>query len=677
VTIGSLVATGAVALQAGERGTDQAVEERLNSVRTTRTLQLARYLERTQAQVAALASTDQAATAVARFASAYRQLEGDGRLADADEEVLERFYTGTYLPELARISGNELGLDAALPQTRAGAYLQRYYVAEPSTVTPDLKDDAGDGSQWSEAHADIHPALREITDQLGYGDLYLIEPEQLAIVYSTRKAPDFATRLDLGPYSGSALAAVVTEVLRDPQVGGAVVTDLRSYPPAENHAEQFFASAIHSGTELVGVLAARGPVDRIDQIMTGDGDWRGEGLGDSGEAYAVGPDRRMRSISRAFVADGQAYVRDAAAAGTLDTEQRQLIEVSGTTALAQAIPLSSVSAGAVPVSATSYHGTQVLSTSQALDVPGLDWVVVTEIGRDEVFAARQDYRQQLMIGVALLVIAVTFFAVVWANHTVGPLRMLSAAVDRLRGDASWMSDATIDVPARSPREFSALGERVTTMARSLHAGEEKVRAATQQRLELLRSLLPPQIAHRVEAGDRAVIDQAPAASVVVLILSGLGELARSSRTDGHRELVDQEIGALDTLAAQHGLERVKLAGDAYFAACGLDRLYLDHPVRALTFAVEARNAVHAVAAEAAVNLDLAAGVANGPVMVGLAGASRLMYDIWGETVSTAQYLARTARPGQVLVTGTVAEVHLPADLVATPVSESVWEVSSP
>jgi class 3 adenylate cyclase len=78
-----------------------------------------------------------------------------------------------------------------------------------------------------------------------------------------------------------------------------------------------------------------------------------------------------------------------------------------------------------------------------------------------------------------------------------------------------------------------------------------------------------------------------------------------------------------------------------------------------------------------VNLDLAAGVANGPVMVGLAGASRLMYDVWGETVSTAQYLARTARPGQVLVTGTVAEVHLPADLVATPVSESVWEVSSP
>lgn len=414
--------------------------------------------------------------------------------------------------------------------------------------------------------------------------------------------------------------------------------------------------------------------------MTGDGEWAGEGLGETGEAFVVGSDRRMRSVSRAFRQDEAAYLDAATAAGTIDDEQRQLMAATGTTALVQEVPRSSITAGADPVAATSYRGTEVFTTADELVVAGLAWVVVTEIDRDELFAPREDYRRWLMVGIAVLVIAVTFFAVVWAGRTMRPVRALSVAVRRLCSGEP--GGAAAPAPDRSPREFATLADRVTTMAQSLQAGEQQVRTAVAQRLELLRSLLPPQVAHRVGSGDRSVLDQAPTATVTVLILSGLGELARSS-AGGHRQLIGREVDALDALAAQHGLEPVKLTGDAYFAACGLSRLYLDHTVRALTFAVEARDAIRSVGTDAsagldlAASLDLAAGVACGPMTVGLAGASRLLYDLWGETVSTAHYLARTARPGQVLVTGAVAGVRLPADLVVTPVSESIWEVNPP
>jgi class 3 adenylate cyclase len=672
VTIGSLLATGVVALRAGERSTDEVIRDRLGSVRANRVDELASYLRRAQTQTAALAASATVTTAVGQFTSAYRELAADGRLAAPDQEILRSFYVDDFLPELSRVPGSDLRLSTALPGTGAAAYLQRFYVADPPPgESGQAVDDAGDGSEWSEVHAALHPALRDIADQLGYGDLYLVEPEQKAIVYSVHKAPDFATRLDLGPYSGSTLAAAVTDVVRDPEPGTVKVADLAPYPPVGYRPEAFFASPVRSGDELVGVLAVRVPADRIDRIMTGGGDWAGEGLGETGEAFVVGTDRRTRSVSRAFLEDEAAYLDAVQAAGTIDGEQRQRIVATGTTALVQQIPRGSSAVGGEPAGVTSYLGVEVLSTAEAVGVAGLDWVVVTEITRDELFAPRADYRRRLMLGVAVLVIAVTFVAVVWAGRTMRPVRVLSTAVRRLRGGSGG---AAVEVPSRSPREFATLAGRVTTMATSLRDAEDRVRAATAQRLEMLRSLLPPQVAHRVEIGDRAVLEQAPAATVAVLVLSGLGELARSSRSGGHRELIGRQVDALDALAAQHGLEPVKLTGDAYFAACGLSRPYLDHAVRALNFAVEARDVIRSVGADAPAGLDLAAGVASGPVTVGLAGASRLLYDLWGETVGTAHYLARTARPGQVLTTGDVAAVRLPADLVATPVSESVWEV---
>jgi class 3 adenylate cyclase len=682
VTVGSLVATGAVALRAGERGSDEVVRDRLGSVRAIRAIQLSGYLDRIQVQTAALAGSEMLAMALQRFTTAYRALDGTA-LGEAGEEALARFYTDDFLPELAQVPSADVGLGAVLPATDAAAYLQRFYVAEPVPAGDrDELDDAGDGSEWSKAHAELHPALREIADQLGFGDLYLIDPEQAAIVYSVRKATDFATRLDLGPYSGTSLAGVVAEVISAPEPGAVRITDLTAYPPTLDRAQAFLASPVYAGTELVGVLAARVPVERIDQIMTGGGDWTGEGLGTTGEAFVVGPDQRMRSVSREFLEDETGYLAAARDAGTIDAAQGERIAATGNTALVQEVPRTSIAAGTEPSGVTSYLGVPVLATSEPVDVPGLGWTVVMEVSRAEVYAPREDYRRALMVAVAVLVIAVTFFAVLWAGRTIRPVRNLSAAVRRLRGSTDDTgTTTTVDVPPGSPPEFTTLAGRVTTMARSLRAGEQRVRDATGQRLDLLRSLLPPQVAERVERGDRAVVDQIPAATVAVLILSGLGDLARSGAAGGgHRELIGQEIDALDTLAAQHGLEPVKLTGDAYFAACGLGRLYLDHLIRALTFAVEARDAVRSLGTGAGPGLDLAVGVATGPVTVGLAGASRLLYDLWGETVSTAHYLARTARPGQVLVTAAVAGVKLPADLAtrrvseATRESESVWEV---
>jgi class 3 adenylate cyclase len=126
--------------------------------------------------------------------------------------------------------------------------------------------------------------------------------------------------------------------------------------------------------------------------------------------------------------------------------------------------------------------------------------------------------------------------------------------------------------------------------------------------------------------------------------------------------LDVAVGTLDALAEKHGLERVKLVGDTYFAVCGVNHPYLDHAPRGVAFAVEARDAFADLQADGGSHLELASGIHSGPVTAGLSGSTRLVYDLWGQTVSTAHYLARAARPGEIIISEET-QVRLPPNVI--------------
>ena len=126
-----------------------------------------------------------------------------------------------------------------------------------------------------------------------------------------------------------------------------------------------------------------------------------------------------------------------------------------------------------------------------------------------------------------------------------------------------------------------------------------------------------------------------------------------------------------------GLERVKVLGDAYFAVCGHDRPLIDHAPRATAFAVDAQNAVRDLGSATTDGLDTAIGIHTGSVTVGTTGGERVLYDVWGATVSSAHTLARRARPEQILASDDTA-VMLPQTVQLDPFGngdEPIWMVS--
>ena len=132
-----------------------------------------------------------------------------------------------------------------------------------------------------------------------------------------------------------------------------------------------------------------------------------------------------------------------------------------------------------------------------------------------------------------------------------------------------------------------------------------------------------------------------------------------------QELLDALIYEVDAAALHHGLERVKLIGDAYFAGCGLSQPYLDHVPRSVAFALDVVNIVNEINLRYKTRLRPAVGIHSGPVTVGLTGSMRLVYDLWGEAVRCAHFLARQADAGEILVTDEVRTLLPPDVAVAT------------
>ncbi len=664
VTIASLVVTSILSLTYGEDLANKLSEEQLSARTAVKADEVSRYIAAMRRQTGAIAASDGTAAALTQFTAAYRELEGLERSDVAESaDLVEDFYRDRFAPALQQASGVTVGWRSLVPTTDAATYLQRYYIADVEEGSEGLIDDAGDGSAWSEVHREFHFRAYEIAQRLGAADLYLIEPERGTIVYSASKRPDFATSLDFGPYGGTTLATVMRAVRESPERGVVTLIDMAAYAPDLASPMMFMASPVFAEERLVGIVVLKLSGETIDAIMTSEGNWADEGYGETGEVFLTGEDGRMRSIARPFVEDSAGFLSDLESAGTASQTELDALAGVGTTAIyLKASDTSELMAAAasedLTKTGTDYLLRPVLSAVDQLDTGEFTWFVVAQVERDEVAGPIADFRQALLIAVAVFVVGITFATVAWARNVFRPVRSIS---ERLR---VAQSDEPIPEPEGmegAPKDFVDLSDNIGEMLAALRTRQSDLERASQERIDTVRSLLPPAIAERVESGDRDVIDNIQQAGIVVIVIEGLGDFVRMRETAHSQELLEELIGEIDGAAVHHGLERVKLVGGTYYAGCGLSQPYLDHVPRSVSFTLDVRDIVQEFNSRHGVLLQAGAGIHTGPVTVGLTGSTKLVYDLWGETVRVAHFLGHRARPGEILITNDVRRL-LPPDI---------------
>jgi class 3 adenylate cyclase len=649
----SFVALAVATVVGVDSGSDlgrQIYRDRLRALDASGAFDVAAELAGTRAATLALASSPQAVDALGRFDRAFEDLQAS---VDTD-------------PERAGVN---------VPSEPAAVELQRNYPPATATSGGAGVDDAGDGSAWSRVHREFHPAYRRAVEELGLVDLYLIEADSSRIVYSVNKQFDLGTSLTVGPFSGSVLANTVDQAIGG-SPGGTVVSDLSFYAADPDRVIGVMAQAVLDGTRLVGVLAVTYDAGDLTEILTVDQSWDEAGYPDTADLYLVSADGTLRSDPRSFLEDPAGFLDASESAGSISGRQRSAIERTGTAVLTQPAVGATVIAGMSGDDGveerTSMMGTQVISTITPIAVDGLDWYVVAEMERWAAEAGLREFREVLVVGTALFVVVIAFFAVSWASRIMRPVRIVS---ERL--GSTGLEPGALVIPERSPVELQQLAASFESMSSTLEREHRKLAEAREQRLELMRQMLPRTIADRVARGDLEGTDEVPHASVVVLVVLGLGELVRVGSAGSNRDLVDRLHSELDGLAEQHGLDRVKVVGDTYFAACGHDRPLIDHASRAVAFATDARDAVRSLGQESGAALDVAVGIHTGPVTVGMTGGARLVYDVWGETVTTAHHLARRGRRGDVLISERTQRMlpdHIPSERASDVLEAPVWSV---
>jgi len=167
---------------------------------------------------------------------------------------------------------------------------------------------------------------------------------------------------------------------------------------------------------------------------------------------------------------------------------------------------------------------------------------------------------------------------------------------------------------------------------------------------LLLNVLPETIVERLDAGERLIADRYDDVAVVFSDFVGFTEISARLEVG---ELVSSLNGlftAFDAACEELGVEKIKTIGDAYLAAAGLPGTRSDHVVAAADLALAMRAAVR----DAGDPWHVRIGLHRGPVVAGVIGSSKFVYDLWGDAVNVASRLETTAPTDQIQISETVA-----------------------
>jgi adenylate cyclase len=194
------------------------------------------------------------------------------------------------------------------------------------------------------------------------------------------------------------------------------------------------------------------------------------------------------------------------------------------------------------------------------------------------------------------------------------------------------------------------------------------RDAAQARVEtLLLNVLPAEIAQRLQSDPNAIADHFDDASILFADVVDFTPL--SNRLDAREVvgLLDRLFTSFDELVDRYEVEKIKTIGDCYMVAAGVPTQRPDHAQALAGLALEMGECAKNCLPEGTEHdLRLRIGISSGPVIAGVIGRRRFLYDLWGDTVNMASRMESHGTPDTIQITRTTFEL-LRDDFVIEPI----------
>jgi adenylate cyclase len=191
---------------------------------------------------------------------------------------------------------------------------------------------------------------------------------------------------------------------------------------------------------------------------------------------------------------------------------------------------------------------------------------------------------------------------------------------------------------------------LATFANQRDAALTGLRAEQAKSEALLMNILPSSIAERLKASSQTIADGFDSASILFADLVDFTPLSQRLTPAEMVGILDQLFSRFDAIVERHGLEKIKTIGDCYMAAAGVPDPHPDHARRAALLALDMRDAVATSAVGGRSGVELRIGINSGPVVAGVIGTKRFLYDLWGDAVNTASRMESQGTPGEIQIT---------------------------
>lgn len=179
---------------------------------------------------------------------------------------------------------------------------------------------------------------------------------------------------------------------------------------------------------------------------------------------------------------------------------------------------------------------------------------------------------------------------------------------------------------------------------------QELRAEQERSERLLLNMLPEKIAKKLKHSRASMADGFEEVSVLFADIVGFTELSSNMSPVQLVGLLNRIFSMFDNLCDQYKLEKIKTIGDAYMVVSGLPEPRTDHAAAIASMALDMQKAISQVKSREGIQISMRIGINSGPVIAGVIGTKKFIYDLWGDTVNVASRMESLGTPKSIQVT---------------------------
>jgi class 3 adenylate cyclase len=174
--------------------------------------------------------------------------------------------------------------------------------------------------------------------------------------------------------------------------------------------------------------------------------------------------------------------------------------------------------------------------------------------------------------------------------------------------------------------------------------------------QLLLNILPKPVAEQLKQEEGTIANSFAEVTVLFADIVDFTQISAYTPPTDLVGLLNEIFSSFDHLAVLHGLEKIKTIGDAYMVVGGLPTPRDDHAESMAEMALDMQNEIVRFKRGDDKPFSMRIGMHSGPVVAGVIGKTKFIYDLWGDTVNTASRMETLAAPGSIQVTETIYDL---------------------